>query len=108
MKKSVSFDPATMPSVGDTISVEWCSEPWHRMTWRAMYSGIVTVAPDDGEYGIWCVYYPSNELALYFGKHPGLTVWQNLEKLSWKWASPPDDWEYRAHCEMTRARHGPA
>ena len=99
----MTFAPDTMPSVGDTISVEWCNETWQLGKWKAMYTGVVMSVPEDGKCASWRIYYPSNELNLYYGQHPGMTISQNLEKLSWKWAAPSDAWEYRTHCEIARA-----
>lgn len=94
-----------LPSIGDIIAIEWSNETWQSKEWVSMYMGIVVDTSVQGEKQIWQVYYPSNELVNYYGKHPGMGIWQNLMTLHWIWANPSDEWEYNTYCEMNRMNH---
>lgn len=94
-----------LPSIGDIIAIEWSNETWQSKKWTSMYMGIVIDTSVQGEKQIWQVYYPSNELVNYYGKHPGMVIWQNLTTLHWRWADPSDAWEYNTYCEMNRMNY---
>ena len=103
----------SLPQTDESICVLWDTRDEVQIFGASITEWIpciVICAPDVLEHGeleqevasVHKIFYPSDSLKAIYGKHRGMIIHQDLEKLNWCLYPATDEWEYKTRCEMPR------